>query len=420
MSDHDVSSGVGSRWYRPAVSGLDGLWTRRWWRVGVLVVVCGLLATAFQALTGVHGDDLAVYRTAGQAVLDGTNLYDGSFNARLPFTYPPFAAVVAVPVAIGTWGFMQWTWSFISLLMLAAIIVLSYRGVPLTRKRPLSVYVGFLILWTIASPISDHLGYGQVGLFLTFLCLIDVLARPKWLPEGVLVGIAGAVKLVPIVYLGYYVITGKWKAFAGGVAGFAGATAVGFAILPRASLDYFGDIASLSGRVAVGDPAVFGNQSLRGMALRVLPDAMVGPVWLAACVVLAGLGILATRRVQRLRGDLAAFTVVALLAAVVTPIAWTHHFVWLVPAVGVLLTPPRGRSTIPAWSWAAVALTAAVVLFRLPRVGADLDVPVVGFVLENSLLWVAFAVLVALVVPGADRNVGADASAGDPKSSLSA
>ncbi|WP_254922855.1 glycosyltransferase 87 family protein [Rhodococcus sp. OK302] len=109
---------------------------RRWWMVAMLVVLCAVLATVFQAVTGVHGDDLAVYRTAGQAVLDGSSLYDSTFNARLPFTYPPFAALVAVPIAIGTWGFVQWEWTFVSLLMLAVIIVLSYRGVPLTRKRP--------------------------------------------------------------------------------------------------------------------------------------------------------------------------------------------------------------------------------------------------------------------------------------------
>ncbi len=154
-------------------------------------------------------------------------------------------------------------------------------------------------------------------------------------------GIAGAVKLVPLVYIGYYVITGRWKAVAGGLAGFLGATALGFAVLPRQTIDYFGDIASLSGgRVAVGDPSVFGNQSVRGMALRLLPEGLVGPAWLVACAVLGVLGIVATRRAQRLRGgDLAGFTVVALLAAIVTPIAWTHHFVWLVPAVGVLLVP---------------------------------------------------------------------------------
>ncbi len=238
-----------------------------------------------------------------------------------------------------------------------------------------------------------------------------------------LVGIAGAVKLVPLVYIGYYVITGRWKAVAGGLAGFLGATALGFAVLPRQTIDYFGDIASLSGRVAVGDPSVFGNQSVRGMALRLLPEGLVGPAWLVACAVLGVLGIVATRRAQRLRGDLAGFTVVALLAAIVTPIAWTHHFVWLVPAVGVLLVPIKsgvgeGTRSVPVWSWIAIGLTAVVVLFRLPRVGADMDIPVVGFVLENSLLWASLAVVLALAAPGVSRIEPETVDAGDPKSSL--
>ncbi|WP_424806745.1 glycosyltransferase 87 family protein [Rhodococcus sp. 27YEA15] len=391
----------------------------RWWQVVLLVVACALLATGFQALTGVHGDDLAVYRTAGQAVLDRSNLYDESFNARLPFTYPPFAALVAVPVALGSWGAVQWGWSFLSLLMLAAIIALSYRGVALTRRRPVAVYVGFLILWTATSPVSDHLGYGQVGLFLTLLCLVDVLARPRWLPAGVLVGIAGAVKLVPLVYLGYYLITGRWRAFAGGIAGFLGATALGFAILPQQSIDYFGHIASLSGRVAVGDPTVFGNQSVRGMELRILPDSLVSPVWLLSCLVLGAFGIWAARRAQRERGDLAGFTVVAVLAAAVTPIAWTHHFVWLVPAIGVLLTPIAGTGAqmraVSRWAWAATGFTFVVVLLRLPRIGSDLDVPIVGFLLENSLLWASLVVVVALAAPDFGRRAAVRDGGSGPK-----
>ncbi|MDJ0107470.1 glycosyl transferase, partial [Rhodococcus erythropolis] len=63
-------------------------------------------------------------------------------------------------------------------------------------------------------------------------------------------------------------------------------------------------------------------------------------------------------------------------------------------------------------------LTAAVVLFRLPRVGADMDIPVVGFVLENSLLWASLAVVLALAAPGVSRTEPDTVDADDPKSSL--
>lgn len=377
----------------------------RWLRVGVLVAACAVLATVFSAITSVHGDDLAVYRAAGQAVLHGTGLYDESLNARLPFTYPPFAALVAVPLAIGTWGFVQWGWTFVTLLALAAVIVLSYREVPWARRRPIPVYLGFLVLWILTVPVSDHLGYGQVGLLLTLLCLVDVVARPRWLPEGVLVGVAGAIKLVPLVYIGYYVITGKWRAVAGAAAGFAGASVVGLMLLPGPSIDYFSTLGALSNQVAVGDPTVFGNQSVKGVALRLLPDALVTPAWVAASVVLAVLGVVAVRRAHALRGPLAGFVVVALLAAAVTPVAWTHHFVWLIPAVGVLLTPPRGpASARQPLAWTAIAVIFAVVLLRLPRLGADLNLPVLQFVLENSLLWATLLAVAALATVRDDEG----------------
>lgn len=383
-------------------------WLRsRWFRAALLVAACGLLATVFSAITSVHGDDLAVYRAAGQAVLHGTGLYDDTLNARLPFTYPPFAALLAVPLALGSWGFVQWGWTFLTLIMLAAVIVLSYRGVPWARKRPIPVYLGFLVAWMLTVPVSDHLGYGQVGLFLTLLCLVDVLARPRWLPEGVLVGIAGAIKLVPLVYIGYYVITGKWKAVAGAAGGFVGASLVGLLLLPRASLDYFGALGALSNEVAVGDPTVFGNQSVKGVLMRLLPAGVVDPAWIAACVVLAALGVIAVRRAQALRGSLAGFVVVALLAAAVTPIAWTHHFVWLVPAVGVLLTPPRAPAAkAQPMAWAAIAVIFAVVLVRLPRLGAELSNPVLRFVLENSLLWATLLAVAALATVRGGEKVG--------------
>ncbi len=393
-----------------AQSGLNPPAHRGWLRGVVLALtlaaLCALLATAFSAITAVHGDDLAVYRAAGQAVLHGTGLYDDTLNARLPFTYPPFAALVAVPLAIGTWGFVQWAWTFMSLLMLAAIIVVSYRGLPWARRRPIAVYGGFLVVWTLAVPVSDHLGYGQVGLFLTLLCLIDVLARPRWLPEGVLVGVAGAIKLVPLVYIGFYVITGKWRAVAGAVGGFAGATLLGLLVLPSQSFEYFGKLGALTNQVAVGDPTVFGNQSVHGVALRLLPEGLVGPVWLTTSALLAAIGVVAVRRAYELRGAVAGFLVVALLAAAVTPIAWTHHFVWLVPTVGILLAPPRGPAARrQLLAWAAIAAIAAVVLFRLPRLGTDLDVPVLRFVLENSLLWgTLLAVLALATVQGVGKR----------------
>jgi alpha-1,2-mannosyltransferase len=52
--------------------------------------------------------DLDVYRQAGAAVLAGDDIY---LLTGLPFLYPPFAALLAVPLALpaGTGGQVGWT-----------------------------------------------------------------------------------------------------------------------------------------------------------------------------------------------------------------------------------------------------------------------------------------------------------------------
>jgi len=62
-----------------------------------------LLAAAAALIGASHGQfkDLLVYQYAGDAVLHGRAVYGTRDPVNdLPFTYPPFAAVLAVPLAL--------------------------------------------------------------------------------------------------------------------------------------------------------------------------------------------------------------------------------------------------------------------------------------------------------------------------------
>src|SRR3954468_15082801 len=56
--------------------------------------------------------DLDVYRSGGQAVLRREPLYASLTQPPqlLPFTYPPFAALLATPLALLSWPVAQWVW----------------------------------------------------------------------------------------------------------------------------------------------------------------------------------------------------------------------------------------------------------------------------------------------------------------------
>src|SRR3984957_21021789 len=97
---------------RPAVAGFAALFRRpasRWARVA-LVAVNLAAVTAFLLSYSRHGVgfgpyriDLGVYRMGGQTWLHGGDLYQQVLvipGLRLPFTYPPVAAIVLAPLAL--------------------------------------------------------------------------------------------------------------------------------------------------------------------------------------------------------------------------------------------------------------------------------------------------------------------------------
>jgi alpha-1,2-mannosyltransferase len=118
---------------------------------------------------------------------------------------------------------------------------------------------------------------------------------------------------------------------------FAVTVGLGFALLPHASAVYWGGQFFPPSRHFHLD-----NQSLNGVILRLThdgPDAHA--YWLAAAVVvgIAGLAtsILASRRGHELLG----LVVCAATGLLVSPVTWSHHYVYVVPAVVLAGYGPR-------------------------------------------------------------------------------
>ena len=230
--------------------------------------------------------DVEVYREAGVSILTGRPVYAALTEAPqlLPFTYPPFAAVLAIPLAMMPFGAAGWLWTGLQVLATTAIVW--YAGYRLIHRAgtwmPLALALLVApMLWL--HPVSDGIRFGQVNAFMVLACLMDLREpRPglvRRVPRGVLVGLAMAVKLTPGVFVVHFLVTKRWKEAATAVGTAVAVTLGVWVLLPQASFAFWGG--------ALQDPARLGpnmgtsNQSIRGLLLRVGPEGTAGHAALA-------------------------------------------------------------------------------------------------------------------------------------------
>ncbi len=302
-----------------------------------------LLVVAAAVAAGIRGDftDLLVYQHGGQTLLDGLPLLETDEPVNgLPFTYPPFAAVVMVPLApLPAWVAAA-LWTGVSVGALAAVVVVVRR--PLGRPTP-GWLVAVLTAGALAlEPVWQNLTFGQVNLILMLAVLVDLLGPSRrW--SGVLVGIAAGVKLTPLVFVVLLVLVGRRTAAGRAILAFAGTVAVGFAVAPGSSATYWTE--RLLDATRVGPPALAHNQSVYGTLTRLLDEPPPTLLWLAIAGPLA-LAVLLVAAGWWRRGDRVLGTCLAALAMLLaSPISWSHHWVWAVPggAGAVGAQPVGGR-----------------------------------------------------------------------------
>ena len=139
-------------------------------------------------------------------------------------------------------------------------------------------------------------------------------------------------KLTPLVFVVYLLLTGRIRAAVTAMATFAAAVGLGFLVAPAESVTYW-----LQGTFAAADRispvASTTNHSLDGLLARAGAPGWVG---LAATAVLGAAGLVVAVLAHRRGRPLLGVTVCGLLSAAVAPFAWSHHFVWFGPLVVLL------------------------------------------------------------------------------------
>jgi alpha-1,2-mannosyltransferase len=352
------------------------------------------------------GGDTAVYRAGAIALLEGTPLYDADVLpaepdwARLPFTYPPTAALLFVPLVLVpiqvAWGISM---ALSALAMVAVLWVILHR---LPRRPawlspgPGSVALGIGLL--VIEPVRVTLEYGQINVILMALVVLDVLVLGGNRHCGVLIGIAAAVKLTPLIFVAQLALIGRRADAARAAGTFLGLQGLLWLLSGHDLVRYW--------TKTVHDPTRIGpvyglwNQSLSGI-LRRLTD-MAG--WAQPAAYLLGVLVLVPAawlvlRFHRLGRPVNALLVTAFAGLVVSPVSWLHHWVWVAPLVVVLLAEACCGNRIARWLLPIVAIGYLPPTIRTvhTRQGDEFDWGVGEFVVGNEFVLIALLAGVVLV-----------------------
>jgi alpha-1,2-mannosyltransferase len=311
-------------------------------------------------LVGLDGDsmiDLQVYRAGGMAWLHGVALY-GDFpgplpGPRLPFTYPPLAAVLFSAFAVLPYWLTKTLVTLASLLALTATTVAVAGRLSPCLKWTLGPAAATAAL--LVEPVRSTFDFGQVNLGLMALVAVDCLAVRRC--RGVLVGLAAAIKLTPAVFVVHFLAKRDWRAAMTSIASFVGFALAGFLFAPNDSRQYW--VSTVFDPSRVGGLAYTNNQSIRGLLHRLHPaPAAETLLWLVLTLLVLAL---AWRAARRANDDVTRLVAVGVAGLLVSPVSWSHHWVWAVPAFmafGWRLWRTR------AWRQLPVLLT-AVAVFRL-------------------------------------------------------
>lgn len=358
----------------------------------VLPVTLPLLALVLVNVvihTGGRHIDLEVYRFGVQAWLAGGDPYGPlpatSDHIALPFIYPPFAALALVPLAVA-----PWTVAWAALLALSTLALGATAYVTARRLWPSGGRGGALSVASIATPLSllvtpgniidfqhgNHgppavslepvmqtVEFGQINLLLMALVVVDVLAVGRF--RGALIGVAAAIKLTPAVFVLYFLLRRDYRAAVTAAVSGAVATGLAFLLAPAASWTFW--LHNPAGGISASP--FYTNETFEAVLVRAGID---GPARTVGWVLLSvGLLALAAPAIRRAPAPLA-LVATAGVGLLVSPTSWSHHWVWIVPALLVMVAS-AWRSGSAGW-WTAAIATAAVFVIAphqrgLPRAG---------------------------------------------------
>lgn len=378
------------RWVSPA----------KWWAgfaaCAVLAVVVAVRRPGPDALS-----DLEVYLGAARNLGGGGSLYAFVAPNGDAFVYPPVAGLALLPLAAlpDVAARVLWTLLQCGQVLLLARVVVRRSPLPVLGRLPRGAAVpAVALVLTLSYPVLSGLYLGQVSLLVTLLALLDAVDLVPRRFQGLLTGLAAAVKLTPLAFVPYLWLTGRRRAAVVALLTTGAVTGGSWLVAPGESARYWGSATVARPYVDLGQAD---NASLVGLLTRTGWSADVTTVVLVPLTLLVVVaGYLRARDAYRRGQTLAGAVVVGAVVVLVSPISWSHHQVLLVLAaacvVGTGRRDPGTRSAGSAAGWSAGWSVGVVLLTGTGVQAVLLHLWSPGPVLRESGVLLALAIACAV------------------------
>ena len=259
--------------------------------------------------------------------------------AKLPFIYPPFAALLLAAGSGASFATWQVGLAVLTIGLLPAVTYLSLglAGRPAGLARAAAAFaIAAVGLWL--EPVAMTLFFGQVNLVLLALVVGDLALPDRIKGKGIGIGLAAGIKLTPLIFILYLLFTRRVKAAAVASLTFAVTVGLGFALLPHSSAVFWREQFTQLGSKHFH----LDNQSLNGVILRLTHAGSDAHAYWQVTAVVVGIAGLATAILASRRGhELLGLVACAATGLLVSPISWSHHYVYVVPALVLAVYGPR-------------------------------------------------------------------------------
>lgn len=324
-------------------------------------------STQFYGLTG-NNFDLDMYRAAVHASWDGRSLYDEPALRGAWFVYPPFATFLLAPLAWLGFDVAKYVLLAVSIGLLALIAWRILRLAGVRADFRLGVMSAALAVIVVdVEPVQATLWWGQINVVLMAMVMLDLL-RPsgaRW--RGIGLGLAAGIKLTPLIFLPYLLVTRQWRASATATATFVATAALTWPLLPRDSAWFWTHLGDTSHISRIDHLA---NQSINGFLARYFaPDPRPEWLWIALSVLVVAICLTVAAWAHRRGEPVLAVVLVGLLGCAVSPFSWAAHWVWFAPAIFWLVAKAltTQRPWTAGWMCRAVGLFVMTFMWTLHR-----------------------------------------------------